>query len=152
MTEHSAYHGLDLPFCGPRIAPTLSESIHEALFGDLPLSEGPPPNVPPAELGRVRDREKRQIKHVGPVEPRQLLTVLSVSLGASRLRNEEAPDCVRWPPCAFGLQMIPELHLGAYRAQAANRFDAVFKPSPNDAGCALLFQEGSSRSCSLDFL
>ena len=77
MTEHSAYHGLDLPFCGPRIAPTLSESIHEALFGDLPLSEGPPPKVPPAELGRVRAREKkRQRKYFGPVELRQLLTVL----------------------------------------------------------------------------
>ena len=41
---------------------------------------------------------------------------------------------------------------GAHRAQAANRFDAVFQPSSNDVGCALLFQEGSSRSCSLDFL
>ena len=77
MTEHSAYHGLDLPFGGPMIVPALSESIHEALFGDLPLSEGPPSNVPPAELGRVRAREKkRQRKYFGPVELRQLLTVL----------------------------------------------------------------------------
>ena len=152
MTEHSAYHGLDLPFCGPRIAPTLSESIHEALFGDLPLSEGSPPKVPPAELGRVRDREKRQIIHFGPVEPRQPLTVLSVSLAASRLLNEEAPDCVRWPLCALGLQMIPGLHLEAHRAQAANRFGAIFQLSPNDAGCLLLFLEGSSRTCSLDFM
>ena len=111
MTEHSAYHGLDLPFCGAMIVPALSESIHEALFGDLPLSEGPPSNVSPAELGRVRDREKRQIIHFGPVEPRQPLTVLSVSLAASRLLNEEAPDCVRWPPCDLSFQMLPKLHL-----------------------------------------